>query len=417
MNSKLPQEVAKKYLRWCILAHLDAAGKVDIISDFGIRIGGDSFYTANLVPLYLVWDLDKTFTAEDSNTVYKEYNDILCSLNPKIDRKHRTLEKCIEEIDSSPSDFSKPQERYDATLRKCGFTKDQHTEASIRTGESKNIKIIPYSHDAILEQYKMNCLPAISTGSPKDAATEVSKRQIGISEDFIEGSIPLFDKNGKFVRFLFNLGTNKAVSMSNFYQKSHNCYCDCSFLVEPELARKVYVTDDIFEFDRYVVAKVGSQLGIVLYVGEEEAVEVFKRPGEFVVNAPEIRKDARKIKPYLKLYRRAKIYAHLHSPKEAKTILSCVKEIKRLKYQQDFRRLADKMSKFISLEMLFPVLTTRFKRKLVEFEDEISRKPIDSNIVKRSANDLIETLEENDPIFHVREERGSELNEIVNLLD
>lgn len=415
--SRLQPQLAKKYLKWCILSHMDATGKVDPVPDYGIRVGSDAFFTASSVPLYLVWDLDKTLTAEDGNTVYEEYNDISCSLNPKIEREHQTLEECIKEIDNSPADFRKPLEKYNKLLRKCGFNTEQHREASIRTGESKNVKIIPYAYDVVLEQQKLNCLPGMNTGSPKDAAVEVSKRKIGISKDLIEGSVGEFDRHGNFIRFILNLGTNKAVSMSNFYHREpFNCYCDCSFVAEPELGRKVYVTDDL-EFDKYAIAKIGSQLGVVLYVGEESIVEMYKRPGEFIINAPEIREDARKIRPYLNLYRRAKIFARLHSPREAKSILDCANEIKKLKRapmdKSVITQLEDRISKFISLESLFPVLTTRFNRKFAEFDDEISQESIDFEAVKRSANSLTEILERNDPIFHTKEEREMQLNEII----
>lgn len=413
--SKLRPQIAKKYLRWCVLSHFDALEKIDVISDYGIKIGDDSFFTSSLAPLYLVWDLDKTLTAEDSNTVYEEYNDILCSLNPKIEHNCKNIKKCIEEIDNSPSDFSEHLESYNHILRKCDFTKDQHIEASIRTGESKNVKIIPNIYDAILEQQKMNCISGINTGSPKDAATAVSERKIGIQKDFIEGSIPKFDRNGKFVGFWFNLGTNKGVSMSNFYQKSYNCYCDCSFVAEEDLARKIYVTDDLSGFEKYTIAKIGSLLGIVLFVSEKEIIEIYKRPGEFIINAFEIRKDARKINSYLDLYRRAKIFVRLHDPKEAKFIFNCVKEIKKLKLIEknliQCHELNDRISKFLSTEILFPILTTKFKRKIVEFEDAILKE--DSKTMKRMADDLIEILEKNDPMFHLKEKREHELNEII----
>ncbi|MEM5883116.1 MAG: hypothetical protein QXQ77_02660, partial [Candidatus Aenigmatarchaeota archaeon] len=75
-------------------------------------------------------------------------------------------------------------------------------------------------------------------------------------------------------------------------------YCNFSFTINPNWPKIVYVADKTFShFEKYVAAKVGSSSGIVLEVGENppESNEEY----EYVVNALEIKKDLRKIKPYL----------------------------------------------------------------------------------------------------------------------
>ena len=292
----------------------------------------------------------------------------------------------------------------------------QWDEAGIRTGESKNIKIAPYAFEAFLEQQKMNSRPGINTGSPKEPATHVSKKRIGIARPRIAGSEAEFDQNGYFIGLWPNLGANKLASMSNFFMEPENCYCDCAF---KEGAGKVYVTDDLSKFEEPVVVKVGLDLGVVLYVGKDQKIlEMYKRPGEFVIPAPQIRKDVRKINPYINLYRRAKIFVKIHeNPKIAKLILDTAKDVKKGRFCTDrksFEEFSMKISQFVSLEQLFPRLTTRFDEKYNKLEKAISENDIES--MRNSSNELLGILEENDPFFHIRQEREDELQEIIQHL-
>lgn len=395
---------------------MDVADKMCVISDFGIRVGPDSFYTASSVPACNVLDLDRTLTSEDSSTVYEEFNSWLCSLNPKLDHNSPVLKKIINDIDNSPADFSEPLKSYNNLLRKCGLTKRQWDEASIRTGESGNIKAAPYAFDALLEQYKMNFKLGINTGSPKEPAVQVSKKKIGVKEPRIAGSEAEFDQDGYFISLWANLGSNKVKSMSNFFMEPENCYCDCAF---KEGAGEIYVTDDLSKFEEPLVVKVGLDLGVVLYVGEDQRLlEIYKRPGEFVIPAPEIRKDVRKINPYINLYRRAKIFVRIHeSPKVAKMISDTAKEIKKGRFCSDskcFEEFSGKISQFVSIEQLFPRITTRFDEKHTKLKRAISEGDIDA--MSKCSNELISILEDNEPFFHVKQEKESELDEIIQLL-
>jgi len=353
----------REYLRWCILSHLKVANKVSkVIYDFDFK---------PIPKIFIVYDLDKTLTAEDSNTVYQEYNNHLCSLNPRIYRERFSLEKCIEEIDKSPADFSEPQTRYWNILKRCKLKKEQHEEACLRTAKSKNIKIVPYAFQAFLEQTKIGCELGINTGSPRDVAALVSKEKIGIPKAKIAGSELIFDQDGYFKEGILNLGKNKVISMSNFFLQPENCYCDCSFILSERSA--MYVTDDL-EFDKHIAAKVGLEGGVVLYVGKKE----YERK-EFIISAPEIRKDLRRINPYVQLYRRAKLFATLVEPENANEI---VKILKKIKQEENGKKLKEMVEKFLELNPLFP--------------------RIRSQICKKSKKEeLTEILEENEPLFNL----------------
>lgn len=359
----------------------------------------------SLASIGYVCDLDKTLTADDSSTVYEVFNEKVCDVNSEINRNYQFLKKCVEDIDNSPSDIRLPSQRYSKQLRICGFNRRQYIEAGIRTGESKNIKSIPYAFDAFLEQQKLNCFLGICTGSPKFPAKEVSIKKIGIKEPNIAASEPVFDNNGNFLEMRFNLGTNKIVSMGIFHLPK--CYCNFALTTNPDEANLVYTTDDLSDFEKPLAVKIGSQLGAVLYVGEE--LFDIGQIGEFVVNAPEIRKDLRKVNHYLDLYRRARIYPYLHDPKIVDETFEVVEEIKHLEkdYGSNHGELLDKIFYFLSLEIMFPSLTTRVLEKYYKLKNELDK--VDPYFIK----DLIDILKSHDPAFHATDKRKVELKNII----
>jgi hypothetical protein len=402
---KIPnQNLSREYLRWSILYHMSAAGKIKVISDYGIRIGGDAFLIPSILPSWLVFDLDKTLTADGSVSVYEEYNENVCSV---LGIPSFRLRKLIKEIDLSPNDFSIPKKRYENELRRLHFKKRHHDDACTLTEESENIKFIPHAFDAIVEQEKLNCLVGINTGSPKDVTKEVVKKKIGIQEPNIAGSKPIFDSHENFLEFYLNLGTNKPISMSNFHLPE--CYCDFSLTVNPNEARQYYVTDDLSDFEWPLAVKIGSKLGIVLYVGEDYSK--IPRIGEFVINAPEIRKDPRRIGYYLNLHRRSKIFPYIHDPKTVRKIIDTAEEILYLAetYEGDYSLLLEKIPQFLSLEVLFPSLTTNVSREYQRLKHEDINLPH----VKEGIKNLVNILKENDPAFHATSERKNELDNII----
>ncbi|MEM5867010.1 MAG: hypothetical protein QXG39_03715, partial [Candidatus Aenigmatarchaeota archaeon] len=283
--------------------------------------------------------------------------------------------------------------------------KEQVIEASVRTGESKNIKIVPYAFEAINEIEKMNCKVGLNTGSVKTAVEEVSRRKIGIEATNIAATKFFYDEKGVFLKSWLNLGKNKEISMSTYFLPE--AYCNFSFTINPNWPKIVYVADKTFShFEKYVAAKVGSSSGIVLEVGENlpESNEEY----EYVVNALEIKKDLRKIKPYLELIRRATIYPFLIRPEEAYEAIKLADEIKFSKFE-NLEEFLNKIQDFLSTEILFPTLATRIDKKC----KELKRKLKDNDLKKEEVEEVVNILKSFDPAFHTKEKRKRELKEIV----
>lgn len=353
--------------------------------------------------LYGILDFDSTLTAIDSSTLYEEfYFHELPAVNPNIEKNLNILMKCIRDIDNSPFDFSKSHARLDRFLRKCELTKEQVVEACVRVGESKNIKIVPHAFETILELEKMNCKIGINTGSPKTAVEEVSRRKIGIQPTNIAAT-EFFYKNGFFIGSRLNLGKNKEISMSEYFLPK--AYCDFSLTVNPNWPKIIYIADGVLSpFEKYIAAKVGSSLGIVLEVKKDQK-EI--KGYEYVINATEIRKDLRKIKPYIELYRRATIYPFLVKPEESYQAIKLADEIK-LSQFDNFEDLLDKIQDFLSIEVLFPTLTKRVDKKCRELKKKLK------NGLKRSeVEEIVNILKAYDPAFNIKEERKEELKKII----
>jgi hypothetical protein len=383
---------------WSVLYHMSSG--IDPSYDFIIPI-----------PIWVVYDLDKTLTSEDSVTVYEEYNENVCSVLGVPSFK---LRKIINEIDLSPDDFSIPQKRYSNELRRLGFKKKHHNKAVILTGDSKNIKSPPYSFDAFLEQRKMNCNTGISTGSPQDVAAAVSKKRLGIKEPNIVGSIPKYNQDGYIESFEFNLGTNKRDSLTHFHYP--DCYCNCSLFVQPTKVGWAYTTDDLSSFEIPTVMKIGSIGGLTFHVGGVKS----ERKEEFIIFTPQLKKDSRLINRYLKLYRKSLYYTILHrNPIEVSQVIGLAEKILKTErvFEQDFisygKRLSDLTSQFLNLELAFPRFTTRVEERRSELEGELYKEKPDLEKIKISAKEMIEILKSNDSAFHCRKERKEELEGII----
>jgi hypothetical protein len=183
-------------------------------------------------------------------------------------------------------------------------------------------------------------------------------------------------------------------------------YCNFSLTINPNLASIFYVTDDLSPFESYVATKIGSCLGSILYVGKN--FEKYEKDYDYVINATEIRKDLRKIRPYFELIRRARIYPFLHEPEEVEEIIKLAEEIKFSNYESP-EELLGKIQDFISAEILFPRLTTRIDKKCKELKKKLEEK----NLKKEEMGEVVEILKSFDPAFHVKEGRKKELKEII----
>jgi phosphoserine phosphatase len=395
----------RNYLKWSILYHLDSIKKINPILDYEIKLENGLYTVESLASLYCMLDFDLTLTAENSNTVFEEfYFHQLPEVNKKIKENLETLKSCIEDIEKSPSNFSEPKARLDAFLRKCELKKEEVIEACVRVGESKNIKIVPYASEALLELQKMKCKVGINTGSIRQAVEEVSKRKIGIEATNIAGTKFFYDKKGIFIKSWLNLGKNKEKSMSEYFLPE--AYCNFSLTINPNLANIFYVTDDLSPFESYVAVKIGSSLGSILYVGKN--FEKYEKDYDYVINAPEIRKDLRKIKPYFELIRRARIYPFLHKPEKVEEIIKLAEEIK-FSNCENQKEVLDKIQDFISSEILFPKLTTKIDEKFKKLRKRLEK----GSLKKEELKKLIKILKDFDPAFHVKDERKKELEEII----
>ena len=393
------------YLKWSIFYHLDSIKKISPILEYEIEIENKLYKIKSLASLYCMLDFDLTLTAENSRTIFEEfYFYQLPRVNRRIEKDLKILKDGIEGIEKSPSDFVEPKAKVDSFLRKCELTREQVIEACILVGESKDIKIVPYALEAINELEKMNCKVGINTGSIKQAVEEVSRRKIGIEATNIACTEFFYDKRGFFIKSWLNLGKNKERSMSEYFLPE--AYCNFSLTINPNLASIFYVTDDLSPFESYVATKIGSCLGSILYVGKN--FEKYEKDYEYVVNAPEIRKDLRKIKPYFELIRRARIYPFLHKPEEVEEIIKLAEEINFSNYESP-EELLDKIQEFISAEILFPRLTTRIDRRCKELRKKLEEK----NLKKEELEEVVRILKSFDPAFHVKNERKKELREII----
>ncbi|MEM5766228.1 MAG: hypothetical protein QW423_01165 [Candidatus Aenigmatarchaeota archaeon] len=394
-----------EYLKWSILYHLDSIEKIKPVLDYEIKLKNKSCDIFNFVILYLMNDFDKTLTTENSLTVFEEfYFNQLPIVNKNINKNLHKIEKCIKDIERSPQNFSKLHENLDEILRKCELTKNQFIEACIETGKSKNIKIVPYAAEAISDLENMNCVVGINSGSPKLAIEEISRRRIGIENENIAATEFYFDKNNRFLNSWLNLSENKAKSMGYYFFP--RTYCNLSLLTDFNRPNIFYITDDLSPFEQPLVAKVGSELGAVLFVGED--LEKFVVKNEYVVNAPELRKDFRKIKPYLTLYRRSKIFPFLHKPEEAEEIIRLAERINLSNYKNP-ENILDNIEEFISLEFLFPSLTTRIEEKC----RKLRRKLKEGNLKKEELKEIVKIMKTFDPAFHIKKKRKKELEEII----
>ncbi|MEM5854877.1 MAG: HAD family hydrolase [Candidatus Aenigmatarchaeota archaeon] len=396
--------IPKNYLKWSVLYHLDSSEKIKPILDYEIVIKDGTCAISSLASLRCIFDVDLTLTID--NTVFEEfYYRQLPEVNPNIRRNIHVMMEIIRDIGKSYSDFIEPHARLDNFFRKCELRKEQVIEASVRTGESKNIKIVPYAFEAINEIEKMNCKVGLNTGSVKTAVEEVSRRKIGIEATNIAATKFFYDEKGVFLKSWLNLGKNKEISMSTYFLPE--AYCNFSFTINPNWPKIVYVADKTFShFEKYVAAKVGSSSGIVLEVGENlpESNEEY----EYVVNALEIKKDLRKIKPYLELIRRATIYPFLIRPEEAYEAIKLADEIKFSKFE-NLEEFLNKIQDFLSTEILFPTLATRIDKKC----KELKRKLKDNDLKKEEVEEVVNILKSFDPAFHTKEKRKRELKEIV----
>ncbi|MEM5829280.1 MAG: hypothetical protein QW040_00470 [Candidatus Aenigmatarchaeota archaeon] len=394
----------KEYMRWSILSHLDSIGKIKHVLDYEVVVKNKICSVSSLANMYCILDVDFTLT-KDSSIFEEFYYNSLPEVNKNIKRDLQMIKKIIKDIGSSPSDFSEPHAKLDKFLRKCELTKEQVIEAAVMTGESKNVKIIPYAFEAIIELEKINCKVGLNTGSVKEVVEEVSRKKIGIETKNIAATRFFYDKRGVFLKSWLNLGKNKEISMSNYFLPE--AYCDLSITTHPELPKIIYVADKTLSpFERYVAAKVGSCLGIVLEVGEN----IYKRNEEFeyVVNAIEIREDLRKIKDYVQAYRIATIYPFLIKPEEAYEAIKLAEEIN-LSNFKNFEELLCKIQDFISLEILFPTLTTKIDKKLRGLKEKLG-----IGLKREDVEEIVNILKSFDFTFHVKKERKEELEWIIH---
>ncbi|MEM5853181.1 MAG: hypothetical protein QXG39_06660 [Candidatus Aenigmatarchaeota archaeon] len=392
-----------EYLKWSILFHFDSIGKIKSVLDDEINVEG--VFRPLTAKLYIITDFDLTLTREDGRTVFEEfYFNQLPRVNKKIEENLNEIKKCIFEIDTSPSNFEKSHKKLNKILKESKLTKSQFLEACVETGRSKNIKIVHYAREAFIELEKMGCVVGINSGSPKTAIEEICKRKIGVDNSNIAGSEFLFDEKGYFSTSSLNLGENKKKSMSEYFLPE--TYCDLSFLTNSKKPNLIYVTDDLSHFEEPVVAKVGSKLGVTLFVGKD--LEKYGNY-EYVINAPELREDFRKIKPYLNLYRRAKIFSSLYKPEESEKMIELAEEIKSYDYE-DFNYISSKIEDFLSLNVLFPKSVSRIEEKIYEL-----RKKSEINALrKEELREIVELMESFDPLFHVNEKRKEELKKIIS---
>lgn len=399
-------KIPREYMKWSTLYHLDAARKIKVVSDYRIRIEGSAAVLKYLAPIHMTEDFDKTLTAKYSATAYELYDEEACRINTMLDHNHSKLQKTAQDIDNSPSDFSKPLRERSYIYRTCCFKEWQHKRVCENVADNKKIKIVRNAFDAFLEQQELNCIPGINTGSPEDAVREISKKRIGLEKPFVVGSIPLFDKStGDFSQWWLNLGTNKIVSMGILHMP--HCYCDFSLTADPTEARDVYTTDDLSDFERHLVVKIGSLLGFVVHAGNQPDPNI----GEFVFNAPEIRDDLMKLNYFPKLYRRARLFPYLHNPRTAREIINTAEQILYLaeKYESDYEQFLGKVTHFLSLNLLFPYLTYNVMERCRRLRSDDK---IVSPSIKKEVLELVKILRENDPAFHATDKRKADLAHI-----
>jgi len=408
IDDRIDNAIKKQYEEFCVLLYNDAFGKIDIDPDFIYKIKTE-----------LVLDFDGTINAIGSPTLFEVFSDNLIAVNPKIRHRAREYKSLVSDIDNSPSDFTLPLLRHDEFLRDCDLKEWDYNEACRMTIESKEIKLVPYAFDAILKLGNMGCRPGINTGSPRNVAVGISKKKLGITSERIAGSEIECDKHGNFLRTKLNLGTNKAESMSRFYP---DFYCNYSIIAEEEIEEEFfYVTDDLSEFEKLSIAKIGSWGGKVLHVGEQMN---FTNIPEFVVNDTSIRKNMLKIIPHYKFFRQAKTFQMTHGdPRVVLFNLELMDQIKNIAQeeiykQQQIKQFCTKVLQFVSAEKLFPALRTNIKSKIAGLEYKLQTNQLQTNYdnVSRNVNEILQLLTDNDPLPHVTEKGREYLKNIITLL-